>query len=182
LSERVVAWYAAEMDLDAVSIRLGNVLATRGAAPDVFFSQAVRGLPLNVTDFGMMRYFMTRQEVLGLILVASKYGHRGACLAPQLGSPVSIKAVVDHVLDISKSLSEIVVSGARLGERLNEQLIGLTEVAHDLRPAAPVFEILVPSIAPRALQLSPRLPGESNFREQLRDLVLSGSDAVGATQ
>jgi len=112
-------------------VRFGNVLGSSGSVVPKWERQIANGGPVTVTDRRMTRYFMTVQEAVGLVLVASTMEGR-AVYTLDMGKPVRLLDLAEEMIrqeglrpyrDI-----DIVFTGVRPGEKLNEEL-GL-EQAH----------------------------------------------------
>jgi FlaA1/EpsC-like NDP-sugar epimerase len=137
-----------------LTVRFGNVLGSRGSVVPLFQDRIRRGLPLPVTDRAMTRYFMTIREAAQLVIEAMALGESGATYILEMGEPVSILELARNLLALSGFDPDggdggpgIVITGARPGERLTEELI-----AHD--------ETLAPGANPlirRAVTLRPVL-------------------------
>jgi FlaA1/EpsC-like NDP-sugar epimerase len=76
LAERVMLDAVRRGTLNAVAVRFGNVLASRGSVVPIFEEQLRHGGPLTVTDPEVTRYFMTIPEASRLVLQAQAIGRR----------------------------------------------------------------------------------------------------------
>ncbi|KQP53457.1 SDR family NAD(P)-dependent oxidoreductase [Methylobacterium sp. Leaf106] len=147
-----------------IAVRFGNVLGSVGSVVPVFKAQIARGGPVTVTDAEMVRYFMTVREAADLVLTAASHGDReGRCLSlttPEsdqraavyvlkMGQPVRILDLAERMIRLAGFEPgediEVVFTGSRPGERLNEILFAREEprVALDgidgVMAAKPVF-------------------------------------------
>jgi len=100
----------------------------------LFQDRIRRGLPLPVTDRAMTRYFMTIREAAQLVIEAMALGESGATYILEMGEPVSILELARNLLALSGFDPDggdggpgIVITGARPGERLTEELIARDE-------------------------------------------------------
>lgn len=103
-------------------VRLGNVLESRGSAIPLFKQQIRQGGPVTLTHPEIKRFFMSIPEAVDLIIKA-------ASLSPgiyylDMGAPVSIKAIAEDLIKESGKPVEVVCTGLRPGERLEEKLVG----------------------------------------------------------
>ena len=107
------------------AVRFGNVLGSSGSVVPKWERQIANGGPVTVTDRRMTRYFMTVQEAVGLVLVASTM-EPGHVYTLDMGEPVSLVSLAEEMIrragyrpyrDIG-----IVFTGIRPGEKLNEEL------------------------------------------------------------
>jgi FlaA1/EpsC-like NDP-sugar epimerase len=119
-----------------ISVRFGNVLASNGSVVPKFKAQIEAGGPVTVTHPDMVRYFMTIREACDLVITAAAHA-----LAPprpdvsvyvlNMGQPVKIVDLAERMIRLSglePGLDiEIVFSGMRPGERLNEILFASEE-------------------------------------------------------
>ncbi|MCJ2041112.1 SDR family NAD(P)-dependent oxidoreductase [Methylobacterium sp. J-059] len=127
-----------------IAVRFGNVLGSVGSVVPVFKAQIARGGPVTVTHPDMVRYFMTVREAADLVLTAASHADREArSLAPgaadqraavyvlKMGQPVKIAEMAERMIRLAGfepgAEIELVFSGARPGERLNEILFAREE-------------------------------------------------------
>ncbi|WP_114853287.1 nucleoside-diphosphate sugar epimerase/dehydratase [Brachybacterium sp. YJGR34] len=162
LSKRIAEGLTARTALTApggswVSVRFGNVLATRGSVLHTFIAQIERGGPVTVTDPEVTRYFMTVSEAVQLVLQAAVVGRSGTAMVLDMGEPVPIAQLARQLIEASGRTVEIVYTGLRPGEKLHEVLFAPGEdsaaTGHPLIsgvPVAPVDLRDVPApVAPR---------------------------------
>jgi len=124
-----------------ISVRFGNVLASNGSVVPKFKAQIEAGGPLTVTHPDMVRYFMTIREACDLVVTAASHA-----LGPQrsdvavyvlnMGQPVRIVELAERMILLSGLEPgrdiEIVYTGLRPGERLNEILFAREEPAAEI--------------------------------------------------
>jgi FlaA1/EpsC-like NDP-sugar epimerase len=124
-----------------ISVRFGNVLASNGSVVPKFKAQIEAGGPVTVTHPDMVRYFMTIREACDLVLTAATHA-----LAParadvsvyvlNMGHPVKIVELAERMIRLSGLEPghdiEIVFTGVRPGERLNEILFASEEPAVEI--------------------------------------------------
>jgi len=158
LGERVTAWFARGSSA-AASVRLGNVLDSRGAVLEVYLAHAAAGLPLPVTEPAMTRYVSCTGEVVALLLRAAARGGGGRCLVPDLGQPVAVAAIAQCVLDVTGSGAGVRVTGARPGDAMTELLVGEREVVLGTAEDG-CREILAPALHPAGAAPLLQLPDE----------------------
>ncbi len=141
-------------------VRFGNVLGSACSVLPIWADQIAAGRPVTVTDERMTRYFMTIPEAATLVLQAGAMS--GAVNASQasgevfvldMGEPINIFALArrfikacgydaiigqpighPNSLGISPKSVPVILTGARPGEKLHEQLSydaeGLERTAH----------------------------------------------------
>jgi FlaA1/EpsC-like NDP-sugar epimerase len=124
-----------------ISVRFGNVLASNGSVVPKFKAQIEAGGPVTVTHPDMVRYFMTIREACDLVITAAAHA-----LAPQrpdvsvyvlnMGQPVKIVDLAERMIRLSGLQPghdiDIVFTGMRPGERLNEILFANEEPAVEI--------------------------------------------------
>jgi len=119
-----------------ISVRFGNVLASNGSVVPKFKAQIEAGGPVTVTHPDMVRYFMTIREACDLVITAAT--HALAPVRPDvsvyvlnMGQPVKIVDLAERMIRLSGLQPghdiEIVFTGMRPGERLNEILFASEE-------------------------------------------------------
>jgi O-antigen biosynthesis protein WbqV len=122
-----------ERHMRLISVRFGNVLASNGSVVPKFKAQIEAGGPVTVTHPDMVRYFMTIREACDLVITAASHALASAPERPDvavyvlnMGQPVKIVDLAERMIRLSGLQPgydiDIVFSGMRPGERLNEIL------------------------------------------------------------
>jgi O-antigen biosynthesis protein WbqV len=124
-----------------VAVRFGNVLASNGSVVPKFKAQIEAGGPVTVTHPDMVRYFMTIREACDLVIMAA--GHALGTVRSDvsiyvlnMGQPVRIVDLAERMirlvgLEPGRDI-EIVFTGIRPGERLNEILFAQEESSAEI--------------------------------------------------
>ena len=142
-----------------ISVRFGNVLASNGSVVPKFKAQIEAGGPVTVTHPEMVRFFMTIREACDLVLTAAT--HSLTPVRPDvsvyvlnMGQPVKIVDLAERMIRLSGLQPghdiEIVFTGMRPGERLNEILFASEEPTVEIglagimaaRPNQPPMDVL----------------------------------------
>jgi len=122
-----------------VSVRFGNVLGSNGSVIPLFKKQLDEGGPLTVTHPDIIRYFMTSDEAIQLILQAGAFGNGGEIFVLDMGEPVKIDDLAKDYIKLSGLILcediNIVYTGLRPGEKMYEELLmeeeGLSNTVHE---------------------------------------------------
>ena len=151
IAERLTAHVAATAPTGTyLSVRFGNVLGSRGSVLRTFREQIDQGGPVTVTHSDVTRFFMTVQEAVELVIQAGAIGRSGEVLVLDMGEPVRIHDVARRLVAQSRRPIEIIATGLRPGEKMDEELFGDGEV--DVRPYHPLIShVPAPPLDPAAL-------------------------------
>jgi FlaA1/EpsC-like NDP-sugar epimerase len=169
-----------------ISVRFGNVLASNGSVVPKFKAQIEAGGPVTVTHPDMVRYFMTIREACDLVITAAT--HALAPVRPDvsvyvlnMGQPVKIVDLAERMVRLSGLQPghdiEIVFTGMRPGERLNEILFASEEPTIEIgvagimaaKPNEPPMQTLRKWIA--ALEQAIASDDRATIRAVLKDAV-----------
>jgi FlaA1/EpsC-like NDP-sugar epimerase len=151
LTERFAEMYCLDHDLASqqagkarirlISVRFGNVLASNGSVVPKSKAQIEAGGPVTVMHPEMVRYLMTLREACDLVITAAT--HALAPVRPHvsvyvlnIGQPVKIVDLAERMIRLSGLEPghdiDIVFTGMRPGERLNEILFANEEPAVEI--------------------------------------------------
>ncbi|MFB9265830.1 SDR family NAD(P)-dependent oxidoreductase [Bradyrhizobium erythrophlei] len=177
LDHDLMAQASGKPHMRLISVRFGNVLASNGSVVPKFKAQIEAGGPITVTHPDMVRYFMTIREACDLVITAATHAMTPArpdvsVYVLNMGQPVKIVDLAERMIRLSGLQPgvdiEIVFSGMRPGERLNEILFASEE---------PTIEIGVAGI----MAAKPNQPPMSMLRTWLSTLdgaVVSNDRAI----
>ncbi|MGD0722712.1 MAG: SDR family NAD(P)-dependent oxidoreductase [Roseiarcus sp.] len=127
-----------------ISVRFGNVLGSVGSVVPKFKAQIERGGPVTVTHPDMVRYFMTVREAVDLVISAAAHGAlaagagaaRASVYVLKMGQPARILDLAEKMIRLAgyepRVDIDIVFTGTRRGERLNEILFSGNEPVIDI--------------------------------------------------
>ncbi len=124
-----------------IAVRFGNVLASNGSVVPKFKAQIEAGGPVTVTHPDMVRYFMTIREASDLVITAASHAlgpaHSDTSVyVLNMGQPIKIVDLAERMIRLSGLEPghdvDIVFTGIRPGERLNEILFASEEGSSDI--------------------------------------------------
>ena len=164
-------------------VRFGNVLDSSGSVIPLFKKQIKSGGPVTVTDKKIVRYFMTVQEAVELVIQAGAMGTGGDVFVLDMGNPVLIKDLAEKIirlsgLQVKDELNpngdiEIQYVGLRPGEKLYEELLvgeNVTKTENALIMRAEEVMMDWESLKPKLIELEKASINLQNKR--VRDILL----------
>jgi len=117
LGERLTNWAGAHINTTKfATVRLGNIIETRGNVFEVWNEQIENNLPLTITDPKMKRYFFHMNEAVDFIIQCMLHVNKGEIFVPKM----KLHKITDIASKLSKNQKII---GPRQGEKLQEILI-----------------------------------------------------------
>jgi FlaA1/EpsC-like NDP-sugar epimerase len=142
-----------------IAVRFGNVLASNGSVVPKFKAQIEAGGPVTVTHPEMVRYFMTIREACDLVITAASHAlgpgrSDTSVYVLNMGQPIKIVDLAERLIRLSGLEPgrdvDIVFTGIRPGERLNEILFSREEGSLDIgidgvvaaKPVCPSIEVV----------------------------------------
>ncbi len=112
------------LNADYTCVRFGNVACTRGSVIPVFVENIRNGLPLMITNMGVSRFLIEKEDAVRLVMKATQLSNGNDIFI------LKMKAFDMYLLaDVfySKYGAKFSVTGLKPGERLHEDLLHETE-------------------------------------------------------
>ena len=136
--EQLTAYAAGSDGANRTAVRFVNVLGSAGSASDLFLRQAKAGVPLTVTDTGMLRYWITMPHAVTAAVHGALLARRGARLATPAGAPeLTVGELATRIWRGAGLEGEpnVELLGIRRGETMGEVLTGAGErLGNELYP------------------------------------------------
>lgn len=127
IGELMVQAFAQKSRTRLACVRFGNVLGSQGSVIPLFKKQIEAGGPITITHPEMVRYFMTVQEAVQLVLCAGTLANGGQTFVLDMGNPRNILELAREMILLAglepERDVETVVTGLRPGEKLSEELV-----------------------------------------------------------
>ncbi|MFY9300366.1 MAG: polysaccharide biosynthesis protein [Candidatus Nitrosotenuis sp.] len=121
LSEKLVSWAGSHITATKfASVRIGNVIETRGNVFEVWGKESKDKEPLSITDPTMKRYFFNIDEATDFILHSLLLGNRGEIFVPKM-KLYNIKKMASKISKTHR------IIGSRKGEKIKEILLTAEE-------------------------------------------------------
>jgi FlaA1/EpsC-like NDP-sugar epimerase len=114
------------------AVRLVNVLGSPSSVGPIFAEQIERGGPATVTHRAARRFFLTLEEVTGLLAEAIAVREPEGLFVPDPGEPVLITELAQRMIQTVRGAAEpraipVVFTEPRPGDKLEELLVGESE-------------------------------------------------------
>ncbi|HEX9162555.1 MAG TPA: polysaccharide biosynthesis protein [Thermoanaerobaculia bacterium] len=129
VAELLMRAAAARSRTKFITVRLGNVLGSSGSVAPRFLAQLRDGRPLTVTHPEVRRFFILVPEAVQLVIESAAAGQSGGTYVLEMGEPVRIVDLAHRMIALSGTTSSVEFIGLRPGEKLEEELVGPSEVA-----------------------------------------------------
>ena len=171
--EQLTAFAAHRSGTQRIAVRFVNVLASGGSASELFLRQARAGVPLTVTDTGMIRYWITMAHAAVLAAHGLLLARDGVALATA-ADPVTLTVgqLAERVWRGAgrAGTPELDRVGIRPGETLSEVLVGAgEELLEERHQGIAPIRAEIATAAPA--WVAERLP-ERGTREEVRAVWL----------
>jgi FlaA1/EpsC-like NDP-sugar epimerase len=109
------------------AVRLGNVLGTQGSVVPTFLQQISEGGPVTVTHPLVDRYFLSLDDAVELVLLATSLDGKGGIFIPNPGESVRILDLAQRLIKEAGFEPEIeipiVITGLRPGDKMTEEFV-----------------------------------------------------------
>lgn len=126
ITEKLMYAFADKNGTRFTGVRFGNVLLSNGSVVPTFEKQIKAGGPVTITDPEMVRYFMTIEEAVQLIIQSWALGENGEIFVLDMGEPIKIKDLANDLIMAYGYVPEkdikIKITGSRPGEKLFEEI------------------------------------------------------------
>ncbi len=174
VGEKLIINAANKSDTKFVCIRGGNVMGSNGSVIPLFINQIKNGGPITITDMEMTRYFLTLEEAIDLLFIASE--------ASSSGETYVMKMPACKIIDLAEVLMEtygeafVQNIGIREGEKIHEVLVTKEESKRSF-----IYNNDYYLISPKSQSHLPKVDFEeysSNTylmnKNQIREMLLKG--------
>ena len=172
--------YAGSSGARRTAVRFVNVLGSAGSASELFLRQTRAGVPLTITDTGMLRYWITMAHAVTAAVHGALLASHGARLATPAGAPeLTVGELATRIWNSAGLEGEpnVDLLGIRRGETMGEVLVGAGErLGEELYPGVVEIESDVSTAA--ASWVAERIGAESS-REAAREVWREAMERPG---
>jgi nucleoside-diphosphate-sugar epimerase/sugar phosphate isomerase/epimerase len=178
--EQLTAYAAGSSRARRTAVRFVNVLGSAGSASELFLHQARAGVPLTITDTGMLRYWITMAHAVTAAAHGALLAAHGARLATPAGAPeLTVGELATRIWNGAGLEGEpnVDLLGIRRGETMGEVLVGTGErLGEQLYPGVVEIESDVSTAA--ASWVAERIGAETS-REDAREVWREAMERPG---
>jgi nucleoside-diphosphate-sugar epimerase/sugar phosphate isomerase/epimerase len=178
--EQMTAFAAKSAGARRMAVRFVNVLGSAGSASDLFLQQTQAGVPLTITDTGMLRYWITMSHAAATAAHGALLAGEGGALAAPADPPqLTVGELARRIWREAGGEDEpnVSLTGIRRGETLSEMIVSPQEELGDERlPGIAPIVADVPTAAPA--WIAERLPS-GGTREEARSLWREAMERPG---
>jgi FlaA1/EpsC-like NDP-sugar epimerase len=183
VAEIATAHSAVGLTALTASVRFGNVFGSRGSFIETLAHQVAARLPVTITDPGMARYFMTIPQAAGLVIEAAVMADNTSIFTLDMGEPHSIVDIARrYAFNAGIAEPEIICTGRRPGEKLDEELSAPGEVSHPTAHPLIIAVSVDPAAYPNEFAISAlvRAAFEGSSADFLRESLaeLAGAECL----
>ena len=121
--------YSGRPDISLASVRFGNVINSSHSVVPLFDSQIREGGPVTLTDDRMTRFFLTFEDIAGLVTDALEHMQAGEVFLRRMDG-IRIEDLAGAMVDVlapryghDPESVEIELIGRRIGETLHEEVV-----------------------------------------------------------
>ncbi len=184
LAEKLISAEIFHHNSDTVfaSVRFGNVLNTRGSILPHIEKQIRDGGPITLTDERMIRYFMTQEDAVNLIISAAEIAKGGEVFVLKMPL-IRLKDLFEEMKNIlapkygfKTSQIKTKIIGMKPGEKLIEELLNGFEIEHVLE--TPDFFIIPPGLDITKKKNYPGARKPKNIKSFMEDMKPLGKKQV----
>ena len=179
--EQLTAFSASTGGARRTAIRFVNVLGSAGSASELFLHQTRAGVPLTITDTGMLRYWITMAHAVTAAAHGALLAARGVMLATPAGAPeLTVGELATRIWQGAGMDGEphVDLLGIRRGETLNEVLTGAGEsLGEELYPG--VVAIDSDEVSTAAASWVAERIGAGTSREDAREVWREAMERPG---
>jgi nucleoside-diphosphate-sugar epimerase/sugar phosphate isomerase/epimerase len=172
--------YAGSSGARRTAVRFVNVLGSAGSASELFLRQTRVGVPLTITDTGMLRYWITMAHAVTAAAHGALLASHGARLATPAGAPeLTVGELATRIWNSAGLEGEpnVDLLGIRRGETMGEVLVGAGErLGEELYPGVVEIESDVSTAA--ASWVAERIGAETS-REAAREVWREAMERPG---
>jgi FlaA1/EpsC-like NDP-sugar epimerase len=127
-TEKVINYYRENGRPNYTNVRFGNVFASKGSVIQTFCHQIANQTSITLTDPKMKRYFMNIDEAAFLAITSLKL-NSGQTHLLDMGEAILMVEIINSLQNYFSSNLPIQVTGARPGEKFDEDLSSIYEDA-----------------------------------------------------